>query len=332
MKVSAHARFDFDEGEHSMRNDMKIAVVGTGAMGSVYAGLLASAGNEVWAIDTWREHIDAIRERGLRIEGASGDRTVRLDATTDATDPGPCDLVIIATKADGVASAAASIGPLLGDDTLVLTIQNGLGAAERICRHLPPDNVLLGVAGGFGASIRAPGHAHHNGMELIRLGELGGGSTERLERIGGVWRDAGFNVRCFDDINQLVWEKFVCNVTYSGSCTIFECTIAGVQGNEHAWQVASGCAAEAYAAGVAKGVHFSFDDPVAHVREFGRKIPNSRPSMLQDYLARRPSEIDAINGMVPVVAREAGTVAPYNEVVTAIVKAKERAIGVERRP
>ena len=311
---------------------MKIAVVGAGAMGSVYAGLLASAGNEVWAIDTWREHIDAIRESGLRIEGASGDRTVRLDATTDASEPGPCDLVIIATKADGVASAAASIGPLLGDDTLVLTIQNGLGAAERICRHLPPDNVLLGVAGGFGASMRGPGHAHHNGMELIRLGELGGGITGRLERIGGVWRDAGFNVRCFDDINQLVWEKFVCNVTYSGSCTVFECTIAGVQGNEHAWQVASNCAAEAYAAGVAKGVRFSFDDPVAHVREFGRKIPHSRPSMLQDYLAKRPSEIDAINGMVPVVAREVGTAAPYNEVVTAIVKAKERAIGLGTRP
>ena len=308
---------------------MKIAVVGTGAMGSVYAGLLAAAGNEVWAIDTWREHIDAIRTRGLRVEGASGDRTVRLDATADASEPGPCDLVIIATKAHGVESAAASIEPLLGSDTLVLTIQNGLGAAERICRHLPPDNVLLGVAGGFGASIRGPGHAHHNGMEHIRLGELGGGITERLERIGRVWRDAGFNVRCFDDIHQLVWEKFVCNVTFSGSCTIFECTIGGVIENEQAWKVASNCAAEAYAAGVAKGVHFSFDDPVAHVRQFGAKIPNSRPSMLQDYLAKRASEIDSINAMVPVVAREVGTAAPYNEVVTAIVKAKELAFTVE---
>ena len=310
---------------------MKIAVVGAGAMGSVYAGLLASAGNEVWAVDTWREHIDAIRAGGLRVEGASGSRTVRLHATTDASEPPPCDLVIIATKADGVASAAASIKPLLHGDTLVLTIQNGLGAAERICRHLPPDNVLLGVAGGFGASIRGPGYAHHNGMELVRLGELGGGITERLERVGGVWRDAGFNVRCFEDINQLVWEKFVCNVTYSGSCTIFECTIAGVQANEHAWKVASSCAAEAYAAGIAKEVHFSFDNPIAHVREFGEKIPDSRPSMLQDYLAKRPSEIDAINGMVPVVAREVGTAAPYNEVVTAIVRAKELAIGARQR-
>ena len=304
---------------------MRIAVVGTGAMGSVYAGLLAAAGNEVWAIDMWRDHIDAIRANGLRVEGASGDRTVRLGATTDASEPGLCDLVVIATKAAGVASAAASIKPLLHGDTLVLTIQNGLGAAERICRYLPPGNVLLGVAGGFGASIRGPGHAHHNGMELIRLGELGGGITDRLERIGRVWRDAGFNVKCFDDIDQLVWEKFVCNVTFSGSCTVFECTIGDVLGNDHAWKVAGGCAAEAYAAGSAKGVHFSFDDPIAHVRDFGSRIPESRPSVLQDYLAGRPSEIDAINGMVPVVAREFGTAAPYNEVVTEIVKAKERA-------
>ena len=306
---------------------MKIAVVGAGAMGSVYAGRFAGAGNEVWAVDTWREHVDAIRDRGLRVEGAGGDRTVRIDATTDASEPGPCDLVIIATKAEGVASAAASIGPLLRDDTLVFTIQNGLGAAERICRHLPPDNVLLGVAEGFGASIRGPGHAHHNGMELIRLGELGGGITARLERLGEVWRAAGFNVKCFDDIHQLVWEKFVCNVAYSGSSTVFECTVGEVLGNEDAWKVASGCAAEACAAGVAKGIRFSFDEPIAYVRAFGEKIPGSRPSMLQDHLAKRRSEIDAINGMVPVVAREVGTAAPYNEVVTAIIKAKERAFG-----
>ena len=310
---------------------MKIAVVGVGAMGSVYAGLLAKAGNEVWAVDMWREHIDAIRTRGLRVEGASGDHIVRLDATTDASEPGPCDLVIIATKADGVASAAASAGSLLRDDTLVLTIQNGLGAAERICRHLPADNVLLGVAGGFGASMRGLGHAHHEGMELIRLGELGGGITERLERVGEVWRDAGFNVKCFDDIHQLVWEKFVCNVTYSGSCTVFECTVGEVLRNEHAWRVASNCATEAWTAGVAKGIRFSFDDPIAYVRAFGDKIPDSRPSMLQDCLAKRRSEVDAINGMVPVMAREVGTAAPYNEVVTAIVKAKEQAFGREEK-
>ena len=133
---------------------MKIAVVGTGAMGSVYAGLLADAGNEVWAIDVWQEHLDAIRERGLRIEGASGDRTVNnLNVAENPDAAGICDLVIIATKASGVGPAAKSIESIVGNKTLVLTIQNGLGAGERIAQYRSTDNILLGVAGGFGASI-----------------------------------------------------------------------------------------------------------------------------------------------------------------------------------
>ena len=107
---------------------MRIAIVGVGAMGSVYAGLLAEAGNEVWVIDLWQEHLDAIRDKGLRVEGASGDRVVKgLRVSADTSTPGPCDLIIIATKASGVGSAARSIAPMVSDDSLVLTIQNGLG-------------------------------------------------------------------------------------------------------------------------------------------------------------------------------------------------------------
>jgi len=304
--------------------DMKIAVVGAGAMGSVYAGLLADAGNEVWAIDLWREHVEAMREKGLRVEGASGDRTVRLNATTDPADAGACDLVILATKASGVGPAAKAMGPLLADHTLILTIQNGLGAAERISEHRSPDNILIGVAGGFGASMRGPGHVHHNGMELIRLGEMNGGLSERLAGVERVWRDAGFNVKSFDDIQQLVWEKFICNVTFSGPCTVFRKTIGEVMASEHAWEVALRCGLEAHAAGVAKGVHFSFDDAAAYIHRFGSAMPGARPSMLLDHLARRRSEIDAINGMVPVVARQVGTEAPANEVISAIVRELER--------
>jgi len=162
---------------------MKIAIVGTGAMGSVYAGLFASAGHEVWAIDRWREHVEAMRSRGLRLEGKSGDRTVRVNATTDAKAAGPCDLVILATKAMHVASAAESIRPLLKSDTPVLSIQNGLGGPETAASILGKERVMVGVVGGFGASMRAPGHAHHNGMELVRLGEFGGPVTPRLKQV-----------------------------------------------------------------------------------------------------------------------------------------------------
>ena len=302
---------------------MKIGIVGVGAMGCVYAALMADAGNEVWAIDTWQAHVDAIAANGLRLEGASGDRTVALGATTDPATVGPCDLVIVATKAPQVEAAAAGARALLGPETAVLTIQNGLGSAAKVARVLGEERVIVGVVGGFGASIVAPGHAHHNGMELVRLGEANGAVTPRLERIAALWRDSGFTVKCFDDIDQLVWEKLICNVCYSGTATLTGLTVGEIMADADAWPIASGCAAEAYRVARAKGVRLDFDDHVAYVRDFGAKIPGARPSMLLDHLAGRRSEIDAINGAIPPEALALGLEAPYNTLVSALVRAKE---------
>lgn len=305
---------------------MKIAIIGVGAMGSIYAALLADAGHEVVAIDTWTAHVDAMRKRGLRVEGASGDRTVRsIKASTDSEAADGADLYIIATKASGVAAAARAIRASMKPGSLVLTIQNGLGAAERIAEHMPVDDVLLGVAEGFGASMRGPGHAHHNGMNLIRIGEIGGGLSERLERVAELWRGAGFQVRAFDDIHQLVWEKFLCNGTFSAPCTAFDCTIGELMADPDRWHVALGCATEIFALGASKKIAFSFDDPVAYVTAFGERMPKARPSMLLDHQARRRSEIDAINGMAVTLGRELGIPTPYNETLTAVVKAREAA-------
>lgn len=310
---------------------MKIAVIGAGAMGSVYAGLLASAGHDVWAIDSWGEHIEAIRKHGLRVEGASGDRTIRLQATTQSADAGICDLVIIATKAMHVLAAAESAKPLLGPGTVVLSIQNGLGGPDTAARVLGRERVVVGVVGGFGASMKGPGHAHHNGWELVRLGEFAGPVTPRLEKIAEVWRSGGFKVKCFDDIDQLVWEKLICNVCYSGTCAVTERTIIEVIDDPGTWEVASGCAAEAYAVARARNVNLDFDDPVAYVRDFGMKIPKARPSMLLDHMAGRVSEIDAINGAIPPAAKAAALSAPYNEVISSLVRAKERRMGVREK-
>ena len=289
-------------------------------MGSVYAGLLADAGNDVWAIDVWAEHVAAINAGGLRVEGASGDRTVKVSATTEAAEAGVCDLVVVATKADGIASAAAQLDPLLDDNTVILTIQNGLGAAERIARYRSPDNILIGVAGGFGAIMRGPGHAFHNGMQLIRIGEMNGGMSERVERIAEVWSNAGFNVKGYDDVHQLVWEKFICNCTFSGPSAIMKATCGEIMSNTDAWDVALGCGLEAYAVGKAKGINFSFSDAAEYITAFGAKMPNAKSSMLQDHMAERRSEIDAINGMVPVVAKEVGMEAPKNATVAGLIR------------
>jgi 2-dehydropantoate 2-reductase len=306
---------------------MKIAIIGCGAMGSVYAGLLAGAGHEVWAVDSWREHVDAIRANGLRVEGASGDRTVRVNATTSTADAGPCDLVIIATKARDVEAAARAAQAIVGPKTLVLSIQNGLGGPDKAAAVLGRERLAVGVVGGFGASMRGPGHAHHNGMELVRLGELAGPITPRLEAVAEVWRSGGFRVKCFDDIDQLVWEKLICNVCFSGTCAVTERTISEVMDDPDIWQVASGCAAEAYQVARKRNIKLGFDEPVAYVRDFGSKIPSARPSMLLDHMARRCSEIDAINGAIPPAAKAVGLAAPYNEVVSGLVRAKERRLG-----
>jgi 2-dehydropantoate 2-reductase len=307
---------------------MKIAIVGTGAMGSVYAALFASAGHEVWAIDQWKAHVDAMREKGLRLEGASGDRTVRVNATTDPGQAGPCDLVVLATKAMHVADAASSIEPLLKEETPVLSIQNGLGGPDTAASIVGRQRVMVGVVGGFGASMRGPGHAHHNGMELVRLGEFGGPITPRLKKVEDAWVSAGFRVKLFDDIDQLVWEKLLCNCAYSGPCGIVECTIGEVMNDPDLSRVSAACASEGFAVAKKKGVKLGFDDPVAYVRDFGAKIPNARPSVLLDLMAGRRSEIEVINGSIPRVGAEVGVPAPVNEAVTALVRGKERKLGL----
>jgi 2-dehydropantoate 2-reductase len=312
---------------------MKIAIVGAGAMGSVYAGLLGSAGNEVWAIDPWDEHVAAIREHGLRVEGASGDRVVPVGATSDPVEVGEVDLVVIATKAMEVRAAAESARALLGPQTVVLPIQNGLGSSEVVADVLGAERVVVGIAGGFGASVVAPGHVHHHGMELVQLGEANGPASSRVERIAEAWRAAGFTVQAEDDVQRLVWEKLICNVCFSGTCTVLGWTIGDVMDDPHAWSVASACAREAYEVAVAGGIALGFEDPVGHAAAFGRRIRGARPSMLLDRLAGRPSEIDAINGAIPPRAASVGLEAPANAIVTALVKAGEPPVkDTERAP
>jgi 2-dehydropantoate 2-reductase len=302
---------------------MKIGIVGSGAMGSVYGALLADAGNELWMLDRWQKHVEAMRAQGLRCEGASGDRTVRVNATTEAAAAGPCELVIVATKVMDIETAVRAALPMTGADTLVLAIQNGLGNVERLQRVLGAENLLFGIAGGFGAEIVAPGHVHHNGMEAINLAELAGGVTARLERVAKVWRGAGFTVNVYDDLWPVVWSKLVANVAFSAICTVTGMRVGQVRANAWAWGIACACVEEAVAVAAAKGIPLAYDDPVQWVSEFAGKIPNARPSMYQDVRAGRRCEIDSIHGGVVAEGRKAGVPTPTCALMVRLVKALE---------
>ncbi len=296
-------------------------------MGSVYAGLLADGGHDVWAIDPWQEHVEAIASGGLRVEGASGDRTVVLaGAHTSAGDVGQTmDVVIVATKVPQVADAARAAAVLVGPDTTIISIQNGLGGPQRTAAELGSERLLIGVVGGFGASMTGPGHVHHNGMELVRLGAYdGAGRTPRTEAMAELWRSGGFTVKTFDNVNQLVWEKLICNVAFSGPCTVTELRVGELLDDPDASTLSATCATEAFDVAVASGIPLDFDDPVAYTRAFGARIGGARPSMLLDWLAGRPCEIDAINGAIPPAADAVGRTAPANTVVASLIRTRER--------
>ena len=302
---------------------MKIGVVGSGGMGSVYGALLADAGNELWLFDKWREHVEAMRARGLRCEGASGDRTVRVNATTRATEAGPCELAIVATKVMDIEAAVREALPMIGPETLVLAIQNGLGNVERIRRVLSADNLLFGIAGGFGAELKEPGHVHHNGMEAINLAELEAGVTARLERVAEVWRGAGFKVAVHADLWPVVWSKLVANVAFSAICTVTGMRVGQVRANDQAWGIVRACVEEAVAVAAAKGIALAYDDPARWVSDFAGKIPNARPSMYQDVRAGRRSEIDSIQGGVVAEGAKLGVPTPTCALMVQLVKALE---------
>lgn len=302
---------------------MRIGVVGCGAMGSVYTGLLAAAGNEVLVVDPWEAHVQAIDANGLRVEGASGNRVVRVRAVTAAPEE-PMELVIVAAKAAQVATAAQEVRRLLGPDTVVLTIQNGLGSADTVAEAVGAERLAVGIAAAFGASLRGPGHAYHHGMEMVRMGAYAGLDETRVEAVAALWRAAGFKAEAVSDIAAMQWEKLICNVAYSAPCALTGLTMGQVRDDPDIGPMSRAAATEAWQVARARGVAISVADPVAHVRAFGARIPNAKPSVLLDHEIKRSSEIDVINGAVPREAAKVGMNAPVNATLTALVKRKER--------
>ncbi|MDT5223700.1 MAG: 2-dehydropantoate 2-reductase [Mycobacterium sp.] len=302
---------------------MKIAIIGCGAMGSIYAAKLADAGNDVSVIDSYQPGIEAIAQHGLRVTGPGYDRTVRLRASTVAPAE-PMDLIVLAVKAADVTTGAQQAVPMLGEDTPVLTIQNGLGSSDTVADIVGGQRVAVGIASGFGAARVAPGHVHHNAMRAMRFGAYSSLPYAVVESVAAVWTDAGFDAAAVTDIAAMQWEKLICNAGYSAPCALTGMTVGQVMDDPEMGPVSRAAATEAWAVARASGIAVDVADPVAHVRTFGAGMPDAKPSALLDHEARRVSEIEVINGAVPRQGARVGVDAPVNATLTAVVKAIER--------
>jgi len=206
----------------------------------------------------------------------------------------------------------------------VVTIQNGLGSSDVVAGELGSDRLMVGIAGGFGASLKGPGHAHHNGMQTIRMGAYGDLDFATVERAVAVWRAAGFSAEPARDIAVMQWEKLICNVAYSAPCTLTGLTIGAVMDDPEIGPVSRAAATEAWTVARARGIAVKIDDPVAYVRTFGSKIPKAKPSLLLDYEAGRKGEIDVINGAIPREGEKVGIEAPVNTTLVRLVRFRER--------
>jgi 2-dehydropantoate 2-reductase len=301
---------------------MKVAVIGCGAMGSIYAARLAGAGNEVLVVDRYQPGIDQIARQGLRVSGPGYDQTVQLRADTVAPAE-TMDLIVLAVKAADVSAAAQQALPMLGEGTSVLTIQNGLGSAETVAGIVGDERLAVGIASGFGAARLAPGHVHHNAMRAMRFGAYSELDRSTVESIAQVWADAGFDAAAVPDIAAMQWEKLICNVAYSAPCALTGMTVGQVMDDPDMGPVSRAAAKEAWRVAFASDINIDVPDPVEHVRAFGAGMPDAKPSALLDHEARRVSEIDVINGAVPRQGARVGVDAPVNATLTALVKAIE---------
>ena len=207
---------------------------------------------------------------------------------------------------------------------MVQPIQNGLGSPEKIAQILGADRLAIGVVGGFGASVPEPGVAHHNGMEMVRFGSFARCPAPTSKPPPTVWTSSGFTVKLFEDTDQMVWEKFIMNVAFSGTTCATGLTIGQVMANPSAWAVAEACAREAVAVAQAAGITARCRRPnrPRPIRSAARSRTRD-PSMLLDFDLKRRGEVDAIVGQVAVQGEKYGLDTPVTRTIANLIRARE---------
>lgn len=304
---------------------MKISILGAGAMGSLFGGFLSEAGNEVWLVDIWREHVDAIHAKGLIVEDERGERLIRgLRAVTSPGEAGESELVIVFVKSTVTEQAVGGARALFGKETLVLTLQNGLGNVERIASVIPASMILAGVTA-QGATVLGPGRIYHAGAGLTSIGEISGPPTPRVKRVAGLLDDAGIRTQVSDNVMGLIWGKLLVNVGINALSALTGLRNGELLDHPETLELMELGVLEAARVAEARGIQLPYEDPVAHTKEVAKLTSYNRSSMLQDVLARRRTEIDAINGAVVREGEALGIRTPINKVLTNLVRMLEKA-------
>jgi 2-dehydropantoate 2-reductase len=300
---------------------MKLAVLGPGALGCLMAALFWEAGVEVSLVDYRPERVARLRLRGIQVHTLEGEpRVIRVPIGL-APEVGPCAVTIIAVKAYQTETAARALPGLMSQGGMTLTLQNGLGNLEAIARVVGPERLLGGV-GLLGVTRQDEGRIIYAGRGAIYLGAPLGSQVSRMEvaAVVDLFRRAGLECQSREDIEAVLWEKLVVNVGINPLTALLRVPNGSLLQLPEAWEVAVAAAVEAQAVARAAGLSLS-GDPAARLRQVCADTAANRSSMLQDILAGRPTEIEALNAQVVTRGRALGLPTPVNDLLTHLLRA-----------
>src|SRR3954451_12987074 len=303
---------------------MKVAVVGAGAMGSIFGAGFAEGGNETVLVDVARPLVDRINADGIAIDRKGEVRNVRVPATTDPASVGPVDLVVFFVKCYHTESAAQGARPLVGDSTLVASLQNGWGNGETLARTYPPERIAVGVTYHSG-TVRGLADIAHTGIGPTMVGAYEGGDTGVAQPLVEAIESAGFEVTASPQIRTEIWKKLVLNAATLPTAALTGLTAGGLGEPASMLDVVDEVAREAVATARAQGYEIDVDERVDFIHGLLERAGPGKPSMLQDVEAGRRTEIDVINGAVVRAAEQHSVAAPLNRTMVAMIKAYERA-------
>ena len=297
---------------------MKIAIIGCGAMGSLFAARLSPLA-DVWMIGHWAEQIAALREGPLSLMTAKGVERVWILATNDLVAVGPVDVALILVKSHQTARAANVASKLLTAGGLALTLQNGLGNVEALSAVLGPERVTLGVTA-VGATMLGPGRVRLAGLAPTHL-SVRPEIAKAVEAVADLFREAGFETELTENPESLQWGKLVVNCGINALTALLRVPNGALLEIPEARGLMAEAAGEAAEVAHRLGVTLPYPDPVAQVEAVCRATATNRSSMLQDVLRGASTEVQAINGAVADEGSRLGVPTPANAFLARLVEA-----------
>lgn len=304
---------------------MKVGVIGAGAMGSLFASHLADGGADVWAFDQWREHVEAIRNHGLVVKRAGVERTVRINATSDAAAAGVCDAVLVMVKYHQTTAAVQGAAPMIGPDTTILTLQNGLGNVEQIAAAYPQNRIAYGLTT-LTCEMAGPGRieASYASRGETYLWPADRSPNDAIERFCAILNAGGIDAAPAPDIELRIWKKLIVNCCLNTMCAVTGLSVGKLIDQPDSWPLLDAVAGEISAVALARGIPLDSKTAHAFLRQVAKEARAHLPSMLIDVRHGRRTEIDCLNGAILRQAELAGIAVPFNQALCAMIRVIER--------